>query len=179
MINQKLKDALNEQIKHEMESSYIYLSMAAYFHSLSLDGMAHWMRCQTHEEVEHAMKFFDHIIDRGESVTLLDIKQLKTEWKNPLEAWKNALEHEEFISDKIRNLMKISREVMDFTSEPLLNWFIEEQIEEEANAGRNLERMNLLGENKQALLLLDRELGARPFPSGSPLNPLVYQGADG
>jgi ferritin len=178
MIDKTLKNALNEQIKHEMESYYIYLSMAAYFHSLSLDGMAHWMRCQAHEEMEHAMKFFDHIIDRGETVTLLDIKQLKTGWDKPVEVWKDALEHEEFISGKIRNLMKISREVMDFTAEPLLNWFIEEQIEEEANAGKNLEQMKLIGDEKQALLLLDRELAARPFPAGSPINPLTYQGAE-
>ena len=178
MINEKLKNAINEQIKHELESSYIYLSMTAYFHSLSLDGMAHWMRCQAHEEIEHAMKFFDHILDRGETVTLLDVKQLKTEWKKPVEAWKDALEHEEFISDKIRNLMKISREVSDFTAEPLLNWFVKEQIEEEANASKNLDQMKFVGDDNQALLLLDRELAARPFPAGSPLNPLTYQGAE-
>ncbi len=177
MIEKTLLKALNEQIKHEMESYYIYLSMVAYFHSLSLDGMAHWMRCQAHEEMEHAMKFFDHIIDRGENVTLLDIKQLKTSWMSPLEAWEDALKHEEFISDKIRNLMKITREVMDYSAEPLLNWFIKEQIEEEANADKNVEQMKLVGDEKQALLLLDRELAARPFPAGSPLNPLTYQRA--
>jgi ferritin len=87
MIEKKISDAMNDQIKHELESYYIYLSMVAYFHEQGLDGMAHWMRCQAHEEMIHAMKFFDHIIDRGGTVTLQDLKQIKTTWKKPLEAW--------------------------------------------------------------------------------------------
>lgn len=170
MIDKSLKEALNEQIKLELESYYIYLSMAAYFHFINLDGMAHWMRCQAHEETEHAMKFYDHIIDRGEKVALSDLKQSKTEWKSPLEVWQDSLEHEKFITDKIKNLMKISRDVNDYSSEPLLNWFIEEQIEEEANAGKYLEKMKLIGDNKQGYLLLDRELQVRSLPEGSPLN---------
>ena len=90
MIEKLLLKAMNEQIKNELESYYIYLSMAAYFHSLNLDGMAHWMRSQVHEETIHAMKFFDHIIDRGEQVKLLDLKQLKTTWTSPLEAWRQV-----------------------------------------------------------------------------------------
>jgi ferritin len=151
--------------------------MVAYFHSLNLDGMAHWMRCQAHEEMIHAMKFFDHLIDRGEKVTLLDMKQHKTTWGSPLEAWQDAYKHEQFISGKIRDLMKIARDVMDFTSEPMLNWFIAEQIEEEANASKNAEQLEFVGDDKQAILLLDRELGARAFPPGSPLDPVAYQAA--
>ena len=101
---------MNEQIKHELESSYIYLSMVAYFHSQNLDGMAHWMRCQVHEETIHAMKFFDHIISRGGAVVLLDLKQLKLTWESPLEAWKDAYAHEQFVTAKIHNLIKIARE---------------------------------------------------------------------
>ena len=105
MIGKKMCDLMNEQIKNELESYYIYLSMVAYFHSRNLDGMAHWMRCQAHEEMIHAMKFYDHIIDRGGTVELLNLKQLKTKWKSPLEAWQDTLEHEKFITAKIHDLV--------------------------------------------------------------------------
>lgn len=178
MIDKKFADAINEQIKHELESAYIYLSAVAYFQSLNLDGMAHWMRCQVHEETIHAMKFFDHLLDRNDKVTLLDIKQLKTNWQSPLEVWKDAYDHEQFITGKIKNLMKICREVMDFSAEPLLNWFIKEQIEEEASTSRIYEQLKMIGEEKQGLLLLDRELAARVFTAGSPFDPVAYQVAE-
>ena len=91
MIPKKVRDAMNEQIKFELESYYIYLSMVAYFHAANFDGMAHWMRCQAHEEMIHAMKFFDHLIDRGETVELLDIKQLKTTWNLPSRSMEGRL----------------------------------------------------------------------------------------
>jgi ferritin len=174
MIGKKMRDAMNEQIKNELESYYIYLSMTAYFHSLNLDGMAHWMRCQAHEEMIHAMKFFDHIIDRGETVTLLNLKQLKTAWKSPLEAWQDTLEHEKFITAKIHDLVKLSRKENDIASDTLLNWFSKEQIEEEANAEKILKQLDMIGESKQGIYLLDRDLAARIFPAGSPLDPLAY-----
>ena len=96
MIGERLNEAINNQIKNELESYYIYLSMAAYFESASLDGMGHWMRCQAHEEMIHAMKFYQHLIDRGGNVLLQDLRQLKTEWSSPLEAFKDALEHERY-----------------------------------------------------------------------------------
>ncbi|HSO66274.1 MAG TPA: ferritin, partial [Desulfatirhabdiaceae bacterium] len=139
MIGDRLKTAMNEQIKNELESYYIYLSMAAWFHSKSLDGMAHWMRCQAHEEMIHAMKFFDHIIDRGGKVVLQDVKQLKTEWASPLEIWEDTLAHEQFISGKINDLTTIARKEKDYAAEPILGWFSKEQIEEEATAGKVLE----------------------------------------
>ena len=165
---------MNEQIKHELESYYIYLSMVAYFHSVNLDGMAHWMRVQAHEEMIHAMKFFDHIVNRGGTVTLLDVKQLKTVWKSPLEAWKDAYAHEQFITGKIYNLVKIARKDNDFASETLLNWFTNEQIEEEANTDKVARQVELVENSKEGLFMLDRELGARVFPAGSPLDPVAY-----
>jgi ferritin len=174
MIPQKVRDAINSQIKNEMESFYIYLSMAAYFYASNLEGMAHWMRCQAHEEMIHAMKFFDHINDRGGTVELLDLKQLKKSWSSPLEVWKDTLEHEEFITAKINDIMSIVRETKDYAAEPLLNWFVKEQIEEEANASRVLGDMKLAAESKDALLMLDRELAGRVFPAGSPLDPVAY-----
>ena len=174
MIGKKMRDTMNEQIKNELESYYIYLSMTAYFHSQNLDGMAHWMRCQAHEEMIHAMKFFDHIIDRGGQVTLLNLKQLKTAWKSPLEAWQDTLEHEKFITAKIHDLVKLSRKENDIASDTMLSWFSKEQIEEEANAEKILKQMEMIGDNKQGIYLLDRDLAARIFPAGSPLDPLAY-----
>ena len=174
MIPDKLAEALNEQIKNEMESAYIYLSMAAYFHSLSLDGMAHWMRCQAHEETVHAMKFMDHLIDRGAAVKLRDLSILKTEWASPAEAWKDAYAHEQFITGKINDLTTIAREVKDYQSEPLLAWFTEEQIEEEATSSKIAGEMEMVEGSKSALLMLDRELGGRAFPAGSPFDPVAY-----
>ncbi len=169
MINQKVRDAMNEQIKHELESFYVYLSMAAWFHRENLDGMAHWMRCQAHEEMEHAMKFVDHINDRDGKVTLLDLKQEKTEWSSPAEVFGDALKHEQFITGKINDLMKLARQEGDYASETLLTWFVGEQIEEEANASRILAQVKMVGDSKQGLLMLDRGVGQRPFPGGSPL----------
>jgi ferritin len=174
MIGEKTKKAMNEQIKHELESFYIYLSMTAYFHQQNLNGMAHWMRCQAHEEMIHAMKFYDHILDRGARVTLLDLKQIKTNWKTPLEAWKDAYEHEKFITAKINNLVKISRDENDYTSEPLLAWFLNEQIEEEKSTDKVARELALIGDSKDGILMLDRELATRIFTAGSPLDPAAY-----
>jgi ferritin len=177
MISKKMFDAVNDQIKHELESAYIYLSMAAYFHSQNLDGMAHWMRVQVHEETIHAMKFFDHLTDRGAAVALQDLKQLKKTWKNPLEPWKDAYAHEQFITGKIHNLLKVARKENDYTAEPLLNWFVNEQIEEENNTDKICRQMEMVGNSKEGLFLLDRELGARVYPAGSPFDPTAYNAA--
>ena len=170
MIGERLNEAINNQIKNELESYYIYLSMAAYFESASLDGMGHWMRCQAHEEMIHAMKFYQHLIDRGGNVLLQDLRQLKTEWSSPLEAFKDALEHERFITGTINDLTTIAREDKDYQSEPLLAWFSDEQIEEEATAGKITDELEMIGDDKSALLMMDRELGQRAFPAGSPLD---------
>ncbi len=171
MIGERLVTAINDQIKNELESYYIYLSMAAYFHSNSLDGMGHYMRAQAHEEMIHAMKFMAHLIDRDGKVVLQDLKQLKTEWSSPLEAFQDALAHEKFISGKINDLTTIAREEKDYASEPLLAWFTDEQIEEEASAGKIADELAMIGEDKSALLMLDRELATRAYPPGSPLDP--------
>jgi ferritin len=177
MIGKKLNDAMNEQIKNELESYYIYLSMAAWLHSKALDGMGHWMRVQAHEEMLHAMKFFNHLIDRGGKVALKDLKQLKVQWKSPLEVFQDAFEHEKFISKKINDLMSITRQEKEYASEPLLAWFTDEQIEEESNASKITEQLEMVGADKSGLLMLDRELAARAYPPGSPLNPVAAPAA--
>ena len=178
MIGKKLRDAMNEQIKNDLESYYIYLSMVAYFHDQNLDGMAHWMRCQAHEEMIHAMKFFDHIIERGGTVKLLNLKQLKTSWESPLKAFKDAYKHELFISGKIKDLTRVCREENEYPSEPLLGWFNKEQIEEEASTGKIAADLERVGGSKEGLLMIDRELSARAFPAGSPFDPAAYAQAD-
>ena len=177
MIGKKLNDAMNEQIKNELESYYIYLSMAAWLHSKALDGMGHYMRVQAHEEMLHAMKFFNHLIDRGGKVALKDLKQLKTQWKSPIEVFQDALEHEKFISKKINDLMSIARQEKEYASEPLLAWFTDDQIEEESNANKITEQLEMIGTDKSGLLMLDRELAARAYPPGSPLNPVAAPAA--
>jgi len=174
MINKRMFDAVNEQIKHELESAYIYLSMVGYFHAANLDGMAHWLRVQVHEETIHAMKFFDHLTSRGASAVLLDIRQLKTTWKSPLEPWKDAYAHEKFITEKIHAMTRIAREEKDYAAEPLLNWFINEQIEEESNTDKISRQVEMIGKSKEGLLMLDRELATRVYPAGSPFDPLAY-----
>ena len=171
MIGERLNNAINEQIKNELESYYIYLSMAAWFHARSLDGMGHWMRCQAHEEQIHAMKLYNHIIDRGGQVVLQDLKQLKTQWSSPLEVFREAFEHEQFITGKINDLTTIAREERDYASEPILAWFSDEQIEEEATTNKVVDELEMVGEDKSGLLMLDRELGSRAYPAGSPLDP--------
>jgi ferritin len=132
------------------------------------------MRVQSHEETIHAMKFFDHIVDRGGQVTLPDLKQLKTAWKSPLEAWKDAYAHEQFITSKVHAILKVVREESDYTAEPLLNWFVKEQIEEEKNTDGISRQFERIGESKDGLYLLDKELAARAWPAGSPFDPLAY-----
>jgi len=174
LIGRKMLDAINEQIKNELESFYIYMSMAAYFYNQNLEGMAHWMRCQAHEEMIHAMKFFDHIIDRGGAVKLLDLKQLKTTWKSTIEPWKDAYEHEKYITGKIHELIKLGRKENDFASEPLLAWFSNEQIEEEANTEKVMKKFEMVAGSKEGIFMLDRELATRVFTAGSPLDPTAY-----
>ncbi len=176
MIGERLSQEMNDQIKHELESYYIYLSMAAYFHSRSLDGMGHWMRCQAHEEMIHGMKFFQHIIDRGGKVVLQDVRQLKTDWSSPLEAFQAARAHEEFISGKINDLTSVAREEKDYASEPLLAWFSDEQIEEEATVGKIADELEMVGDDKSGLLMIDRELAQRAYPPKSPFDPSTAGG---
>jgi len=163
MISKKMQDAMNEQIKHELESAYLYLSVAAYFHSVGLDGMAQWMRVQTQEEMVHAMKFFDHIRDRDGRVELLALAQPKTEWSSPLAAFQDAYEHEKFITAKINALVKIAAEEADYPASVLLQWFTTEQVEEEASTSKVAQMLERAGDSGTGLIMLDRELGTRTF----------------
>jgi len=163
MINAKVQEAFNEQIKNELESAYIYLSMAAYLHSQGLDGMAQWMRAQTQEEMVHAMKLFDHIKDRDGKVVLQNLTQLKTEWSSPLEAFQDAYKHEQFITGKINDLVKLAQEENDEPASVLLQWFVKEQVEEEESASGNVQALENAGDSGEDLTVVDEELGKRTF----------------
>ncbi len=163
MIPKKIEEAFNDQIRYELESAYIYLSMSAWFAAEGLDGMARWMSAQTQEELTHAMRFYKHILERGGRVKLQPVAQPPLEWKSPLEAFEAAYEHEQFITGRIDLLMKLSHAENDFASRSLLQWFVDEQVEEEESTSRVAQQLRLIGSDGRGLLMLDRELGQRTF----------------
>jgi ferritin len=156
-----VRDAIGEQIKHEFYSAYLYLSMAGSFEAASLPGFAHWMRKQSEEEREHAMKFFDFLLDRGERVQLQAIDQPPYSFRSPLDTFEQALEHEKEITAHIHELYELSVQEKDYPAQVLLNWFVAEQVEEEKSAAEIVEKLRMAGENSTALLLLDKEMGDR------------------
>lgn len=160
-ISKTMQDAFNEQIKNEFYSAYLYLAMSAYFESLSMPGSAKWMRAQFAEEQMHALKMFDFVNDRGGRVTLKAIDQPTFEWKSPLAAWENVLEHERKVTDLINKLYAQAVEEKDYAAQTFLAWFINEQVEEEKNATLMVERMKQVGTNAASLLLFDGHLTKR------------------
>ena len=161
MLSEKIETALNDQLNKELFSSYLYLSMAAYFEDLNLTGMANWMRLQADEEHEHSMKFYDFIIKISGRVVLEQIDKPKSEWDSPQDAFKEALEHEQFITKSINELTDLAIEEKDHSTNTFLHWFIDEQVEEEANASDIVQKFNLIDNSKSGLYMLDRELGQR------------------
>lgn len=165
MFNKNVQDEMNQQVQRELESAYIYLSMAAYFEAMNLPGFANWMRVQFQEEQAHAFKFFDYINDRGGRVVLEAINQPPIEFKSPIDAFEITLAHEEKITGHINDLYALATRENDYASQTLLQWFIIEQVEEEKSAGDILNSLGMIGENYTALLMLDRELGQRTAPA--------------
>ena len=161
MISQSLTDALNEQLKHEFYSSYLYLAMSAYCDSQNLTGFAHWMRLQADEEREHAMKFYDFILDRGGRVALPALPQPQRDFGSPANLFEQVLAHEQEVTSLIEQLHRKAVAEQDHPTQVFLQWFITEQVEEEKTASQILETLRMAGDNKVALLMLDRELGAR------------------
>lgn len=161
MVSEKVVKALNEQIKFETESAYLYLAMAADLHEKGFDGMASWMRVQAKEELEHAMKFFDHLTERNARVELQAISQPKTSWSSPLEIFEEAYKHEQFITGKINDLVRLANEVSDYPAGILLQWFVTEQVEEEANTSKAAEMLRRIGNSGSGLVMIDRQFGKR------------------
>jgi ferritin len=160
-LTRKMQDALNAQIKEELFSSYIYLSMAAYCEATNLPGFAHWMRAQSQEELEHAMKFYEFINDRGGRVVFQALDQPPVEFEGPTAVFKKTLEHEQYITGKIHDLYALAVEEKDYAAQVFLQWFVKEQVEEEQSAGEILEMLKMIGDKGQGLILLDRQLAQR------------------
>lgn len=161
MINQTMQDAMNKQIQAEMYSSYIYLSMAAYFESLNLAGSAHWMRLQANEELAHAMKFFDHINERGGRVELMAIDAPPFEFDSAVAVFEMAYQHEKKVTGLIHDLYKLAMEQNDYAALSMLQWFVDEQVEEESSALAVVEKLQMIGDSKMGLFMIDQELGQR------------------
>jgi ferritin len=161
MLNEKLEDAINEQINKELYSGYLYLSMSAYCEGENLPGFAGWMRVQAQEEVEHAMRLFDHVTARGGRVVLKAIEMPPPVWKSPLEMFEQVLEHERKVTGMINRLYELALSENEYATQMELQWFITEQVEEEESAGQIVEQLKRVGDQPMGLLMLDRQLGER------------------
>jgi ferritin len=163
MLSKKMEEAFNKQLNAELYSAYLYLSMAAYFYSINMNGFANWMTVQNQEETMHAMKFYSFINERGGRIRLEAIEGPALEWSSPLEVFQETLKHEEKVTALINNLVDLAIAERDHASNAFLQWFITEQVEEEASANEIIQNLQMAGNEPHALFMLDRELGARVF----------------
>lgn len=163
MISKKMQEALNGQLNAELYSSYLYLSMAAYFLSLNMGGFANWMQVQAQEEDMHAMKFYNFINERGGRVVLKAIDGPPTEWDSPLATFEAVLEHEQKVTGLINDLVELALAEHDHATNIFLQWFVTEQVEEEDSANDVIQQIKMIGEAEGGLFMLDRELGQRTF----------------
>jgi ferritin len=160
-VNKTIEAALNEQINAELHSAYTYLAMSAHFAEKDFDGFSTWMRLQAQEEVAHAMKLYNYVLERGGHVELEAVAAPEKELGTPLKIFQTALAHEQKITGMIHDLYELARTHKDYATEIELNWFVTEQVEEEASAGRAVERLKRAGDNMSALLMLDQQFGVR------------------
>ena len=165
MIGKKMEKALNEQINAELYSAYLYLSMVAYFESVNLTGFATWMRAQTQEEMMHAMKIYDFINERGGRVILTAIETPPSEWNSPLAAFEAAYAHEQLVTGRINDLVNLAVEEKDHATNAFLQWFVNEQVEEETSADNVVQNLKMAQNAPGALFMIDHELGQRVFTS--------------
>ncbi|MCS7199855.1 MAG: ferritin [Caldimicrobium sp.] len=163
MLKQELEKALNEQLKWELYSGYLYLAMSAYFEDQGLEGFAHWMKAQTAEEYMHAMKFYKYIFERDGRVILEEIPAPPYTWDSPEAVFEHAYKHEQEVTDRINKLMSLAKKHEDYATENFLQWFVEEQVEEEASFKAILNKLKLIKGDPQALFYLDNELAQRPL----------------
>ena len=163
MISKKMQKALNGQLNAELYSAYLYLSMAAYFETADLAGFANWMRVQDSEERLHAMKFYDYILERGGKVTLGSIEAPPSDWNSPLAVFEATLTHEQKVTGLINDLVNLAVAERDHATEIFLQWFVTEQVEEEASADQVVQKLKLMGDASGGLFMLDREMAQRVF----------------
>lgn len=163
MLKEKMEKALNDQVQWELYSAYIYLAMSAWFQAQGLPGFANWMRIQFQEETMHAMKFHDFILERGGRARLQAIDAPPRDWKSPLAAFEHALEHEEGVTERINKLMSLALEAKDHATAIFLQWFVTEQIEEEASVQDIIQKLKLTEGATGGMFMLDKDLAARVF----------------
>ena len=163
MLKKKMLKALNNQVNAEMYSSYLYLSMESYFQSVSLSGFSSWMRGQVQEELFHGMKFYDYINERGGRVTLDTIAKPDSEWKTPLTAFERILKHEQLVTSMVNDLMDLAIAEQDHATQIFLQWFVSEQVEEEATVGEVVNKLRLIKNDSAGLFFLDAEMAKRVF----------------
>ena len=163
MINSKLEEAFNDQINKELYSEYLYLAMKVRFQEMNLQGFVNWFDVQVQEEHAHAMGMINYLDERGGSVDLRAIDKPEIKGNSILEIFEQVLEHEEFVTSRINHLADVADEVKDRAALHLLDWYIKEQVEEEASVGGVLATLRLIGDDKKALLILDKDLAARVF----------------
>ncbi len=163
MLSKKIEESLNKQCNAELYSAYLYLSMSAYFQSINLAGFANWMRVQAQEEQMHGMKFYDFVVERGGRVLLKAIEAPPTEWKSPTEVFENVYKHEQKVTGLINDLVNLAISEKDHATNNFLQWFVKEQVEEEASADEVLQKARLVADHPNGIFMLDRELGSRVF----------------
>ncbi len=161
MLSKEMESALNEQVNNEFYSAYLYLAMAGWFESKNLTGFAHWMRLQFQEEQEHAMRIFGYIGERGGRVKMGAIKAPPEEWDSVLAVFEYTLEHEQDVSASINRLVDLAMKQSDHASNAYLQWFVNEQVEEEASVDAIVQQLRMVGDSGHALFMIDRELGQR------------------
>jgi ferritin len=163
MINDKMEEAINKQINWELYSSYLYLSMAAYFDSVNLKGFSGWMRIQAMEELTHVKRFYDFLTARGGRAVMTEIKAPPTEWDSPLAVFEDTLKHEQSVTGLINGLVDLSLDLKDHATNSFLKWFVDEQVEEEESVEEALQSLKLNENNPGGLFMIDKELAQRAF----------------
>ena len=163
MLTDKMKEALNKQINGEIYSAYLYLSMSAYSEYIGLKGVANWFMVQYKEEMEHAMKIYSYINSQGGQVKLMAVDQPPTEFESPLDMFEKTLKHEKSVTKRINDLVNLAIEEKDHATQIFLQWFVTEQVEEEANDSDIISKLKLAGTEGNALLMIDKELATRVF----------------
>ena len=166
MISKKIEKATNKQMNLELYSSYIYLSMSAYFAGKNLDGFAHWMKLQAQEELGHSLRLFGYIQDREGTTELTAVKAPPASWSSPLAACNDALKHERVNTKQINDLMKLAFTEEDHATRIFLQWFVDEQVEEESSASKLVEKVKMVKDHTGALFILDQDLAKRELGSG-------------
>ena len=165
MLTERMNQALNDQVKWELYSGYLYLSMSAHLNHMGLSGFATWMRYQAQEELMHGMKFYDFLNERGGKVELQQVEAPQSSWNTALEIFEQALEHEQLVTKRINELVDVAIAERDHATNIFLQWFVTEQVEEEDNVGGIVNKLQLVGDGGEGLFMMDKELALRTPPA--------------